>query len=1182
LLQEAGYEIHADCVVSAEQLGAVFAATAKHELVILRHQASPARRDLILKMLRDYSAELPCIVIGNEINADTVEFMKAGACDFVLKNELARIAAVVDAALKKLPRAATYDHLKNALRVSEEKYARVFRISPDAINLNRLTDGAYIDINDGFTRILGYTREEVLGRSARPGDLNIWINEKDRERLVSGLKGKGEFVGLEAPFRCKDGRVVYGLMSARIMQIEGVDHIISYTRDITERRRMEEEVRRLSQAVEQSPASIVITDLTGTIEYVNGGFTRTTGYSAEEVRGRKTNILKSGAMPPSNYEELWRTISAGGEWHGEFHNRRKNGELYWEDATISALKDSSGHATHFLAVKEDISARKQSEHEREETIRLLRLCNQHDDTRELVHALTLFFQELSGCEAVGVRLRDGSDFPYFETRGFSGEFKQSEGRISACDAAGVPSPDEGENPILDCMCGNILCGHHDPTKSFFTQHGSYWINCSTEPLTSSTETGRLDRTCHRCNSEGFESITLIPLRHQTHTLGLLQLSDRRKGLFTAEKIAFFEGLAEYTTIALTKLESDRARRASEERLRALFETSEAGYFFIDPEGIFRNVNPAWLRMHGYDQAEEIIGQHFRITLFEPEIEKGNKIITALLAGEKVQTDEFARRNKDGSTGYHTHSIHVVRKEGRAVGIEGFLIDTTGLHQAHEEFRILFEQMLDGFALHEMIFDAEKNPVDYRFLTVNPAFERITGLKATDIVGQTVFAVMPEVEHKWIERYGEVVRTGEPQRFEDYSAALEKHFEVVVFRPQEGQFACLVRDVSERKQLELQLLQSQKMEAIGQLAGGIAHDFNNILAAIMMHLGLLQHRPGLMPEMKASLKELETEAKRAASLTRQLLLFSRRQSMRMCTTDLNDLLSNLLKMLRRLIGEHIKLVFGSGYEPLWIEADSGMIEQVIVNLCVNARDAMPDGGVLKIEAYAMTLAATETLGDTQSRAGQFVCLAASDNGCGMNADTLKHIYEPFFTTKEAGKGTGLGLATVYSIVKQHHGWINVQSAPGEGTTFRVFLPAGAAPATVNGSVEPSSITGGSEGVLVVEDDIGFRTMLTMSLKILGYRVFEAANGKDAMRIWAEHSAEIGLLLADMVMPGGTNGLELCHRLALEKPALRMIITTGYSPDRVDTAELASEGISFLPKPFSAETLATAVRHCFDQA
>jgi CheY-like chemotaxis protein len=350
---------------------------------------------------------------------------------------------------------------------------------------------------------------------------------------------------------------------------------------------------------------------------------------------------------------------------------------------------------------------------------------------------------------------------------------------------------------------------------------------------------------------------------------------------------------------------------------------------------------------------------------------------------------------------------------------------------------------------------------------------------------------------------------------------------------------------------------------------------------MMHLGLLQRRPGIMPEIKDSLKELESEAKRAANLTRQLLLFSRRQAMQICTTDLNDLLSNLLKMLRRLISEHIKLVFSSGRDPLWIEADSGMIEQVIVNLCVNARDAMPNGGELKVEAYAVTLAASETLGDTQSRAGQFICLTIGDNGCGMDAETLKHIYEPFFTTKEAGKGTGLGLATVYSIVKQHHGWINVHSTPGKGTHFRIFLPAGTEPAPAKASVEQASITGGSEGVLVVEDDIGFRNMLTMSLRVLGYRVFEAANGKSAGVIWAQHSAEIGLLLADMVMPEGMNGLELCHQFALEKPSLRRIITTGYSPDRVDPVQLASEGISFLPKPFSATTLATALRECFDQ-
>jgi len=1305
-LQVAGYETHADHVANAEQLGAVFASTAKHELLIVHQLASPAGRDSTLQILHDHAAELPCIVIGHEINADAVGFLRAGACDFVLRSEVARIGAVVDAALKKVPRTATYDRLNNALRKSEEKYDRVFRISPDSINVNRLADGLYIDVNDGFTRILGYTREEVLGRSARPADLGIWINDEDCDRLVAGLKTNGEVIGLEAPFRRKDGQVVYGLMSAHVLQIDGVDCIISHTREITARRKMEDELRKLSRAVEQSPASIVITDLTGTIEYVNGGFTRMTGYSAEEARGRKASILKSGSMPPSNYEQLWRTISVGGEWHGEFHNQKKNGELFWEDATVSAIKDSAGHITHFLAIKEDITSRKQveqgmadaltfnrtlvesspvgvitynaagdavsaneaaartvgttvenlkkqnfrkleswqksglraaaelalasgleqqlethtcstygrdiwvsaqmvpfhfngqlhllgifaeitarkeAEQAREATIRLLHLCNQASDTRSLGTELRLFFRELTGCEAVGLRLRDSADFSGFETRVGADESAQMESHPrtysqnveSECDAAG--------HPILDCMCRNVLAGRTDPSKPYFSKQGSFWTNSTTALLATITEADRQACTQNCRNGEVYESVALIPLRHQTSTLGLLQFNDRRKGMFAEEKIAFFEGLAEYITVALMKLESDRALRSSEEHLRLVLDTSEAGYFFIDSAGLFQRVNAAWLRMHGYEHAEEIIGKHFSHTQAEADKKKAAAIVAQLLAGANVSAGEFSRRRKDGSLGYHTFSAHVVREAGSIVGIEGFLIDTTNLRQIRSDYQMLFDQMLDGFALHEMVFDPAGSPIDYRFLAVNPAFERMTGLKAAEVIGQTVLTVMPETERKWIELYGDVVRTGEPKRFEEFSKVLGKHFEVLTFRPRAGQFACVIQDITSRKQLEIQLLQAQKMEAIGQLAGGVAHDFNNILAATMMHLSLLQRVPELTLSMKESLKELETETKRATGLTRQLLLFSRRQVLHTDTIDLNELLSTLLKMLRRLIGEHINLVFNPGLTPLWIEADAGMIEQVVMNLCVNARDAMTQGGRVTIGADSLTLDSTKTLGDTEARSGEFICLSVTDTGCGMDAATLKHIFEPFFTTKEVGKGTGLGLATVYSIIKQHRGWVNVHSTLGNGTAFRIFLPATTAPVpVVKESRGPSQIKGGAEGVLVVEDDAAFRNMMAMTLKVLGYRVFEAADGRAALGLWEKYASEISFLFTDQVMPGGISGLDLCRRLHAIKPSLRRMISTGYTTNVIDPAVLASEGIDFLPKPFTSESLAHAVRRCIDRS
>jgi len=238
--------------------------------------------------------------------------------------------------------------------------------------------------------------------------------------------------------------------------------------------------------------------------------------------------------------------------------------------------------------------------------------------------------------------------------------------------------------------------------------------------------------------------------------------------------------------------------------------------------------------------------------------------------------------------------------------------------------------------------------------------------------------------------------------------------------------------------------------------------------------------------------------------------------------------------------------------------------------------------VSIAAHGAQLDSTKILGDTESRSGEFICLSVRDSGCGMDEATLKHIFEPFFTTKEPGKGTGLGLATVYSIVKQHHGWVTVKSAVSKGTDFRVFLPAATEPIKTGSDVNnPPAVKGGVEGILVVEDDAGFRNMMVMTLKVLGYQVFEAVDGPAALKVWNKNASEIAMLFTDQVMPGGISGFELCKKLHMAKPELRRIISTGYAVDRVDPKELAAQGIDFLPKPFNSEMLASAIRRCFDQ-
>lgn len=396
-------------------------------------------------------------------------------------------------------------------------------------------------------------------------------------------------------------------------------------------------------------------------------------------------------------------------------------------------------------------------------------------------------------------------------------------------------------------------------------------------------------------------------------------------------------------------------------------------------------------------------------------------------------------------------------------------------------------------------------------------------------------------------------------------------------------AAVWTDITDRRRLEEQLRQAQKLEAIGQLAGGVAHDFNNILAAIMMHIGLLQMSPAVDPDTRLALHDLDTEARRAATLTRQLLMFSRRSVLAVKSLDLNEVVGNMLKMLARLVGENIAFRFDRGTALPLVEADAGMLEQVLLNLVVNARDAIRKDGRITISTSTTDYNPVDLAQNPSRHAGRFVCLAVADTGVGMDEATQNRIFEPFFTTKEAGKGTGLGLATVHGIVAQHKGWVEVESRLGQGSTFRVFLPASRQMESAPESEAPTeTLRHGHETILLVEDDAKVRKAVAAGLRALGYRVHEVVNGQEAVAFWQEKAAQVDLLFTDMVMPEGITGLELIERLRALKPGLKAIISSGYSAEMVHAGIPQDSGVIYLPKPYDTTQLSQIVRQCLDHA
>jgi PAS domain S-box-containing protein len=478
----------------------------------------------------------------------------------------------------------------------------------------------------------------------------------------------------------------------------------------------------------------------------------------------------------------------------------------------------------------------------------------------------------------------------------------------------------------------------------------------------------------------------------------------------------------------------------------------------------------------------------------------------------------------------------------------------------------------------------------KILDANPAFLELLGLSSpNDVIGQHIFSLYADSD-QWFD-LADYLRSSAP--FHGLTAEWKRKTGTTVVRVsgravsngrKDGVvFEIFAEDVTERRALEQQLRQSQKMEAVGRLAGGIAHDFNNLLMVISGYSEFLLERLGGEPHLRGPAQEIASASERASSLTRQLLAFSRKQMLAPRIVNLNDIATENLKMLTRMIGEDIDLVMTPA-KNLWsVRADAGQIEQVIMNLAVNARDAMPSGGKLNMETANATLDEEYARVHAPLHPGDYVMVSISDTGAGMDAETQSHIFEPFFTTKGT-KGTGLGLSTVYGIVKQSGGYIWVSSEVGRGTTFKIYLPRVPSieePAvhTVTAPLQFQKVEPGTETILLVEDEANLRYLARQYLEKQGYRVIEAADGAVAMQIAVAHEGVIHLLLTDVIMPG-MNGRELAQRISEIRPNAKVLYMSGYTENVIGQDGTLDAGVRLLQKPFNLRDLKSKVREVLD--
>jgi PAS domain S-box-containing protein len=871
--------------------------------------------------------------------------------------------------------------------------------------------------------------------------------------------------------------------------------------------RARERLRQLSRAVEQSPVSIVITDKAGNIEYVNPKFSEVTGYSAEEILGRNPRVLKSGETPPEGYKQLWNTITSGKEWRGEFHNRRKNGELYWESASISSVLDEAGQITHFLAVKEDITERKQME-------------------QQLAETLDFNWKIISGV-AAGIVV-----------------FKASGECVMANEAAAR---------IIQGTVTQIM-------KQNFRQLES-WRVCGLLEMAEETLATKEPQQgeFHFVSTFGKEvwvmgNFSCFVRNNEPHLLLTLNDITERK---QAEQ-----------TVA-----NERAL------LRTLVDHLPVAIYLKDLAGCKTLANPMELNYAGATSEVEVLGKTDS-DLFPPEVAAAYQADDqkVLDTGQAVINREGSFTKPDGSViWFLTSKVPLRDSSGCLTGLAGINHDITERKRAEEKIR---EQaaLLDDATDAIWVLD-----LDERISYWNKGAERIYGWSAAEAIGKNPVELLfrgtmtPQL-HKCITAVSERGEwIGELEEFTKAGKNVIVQGRSNVIRDELGRRKSVLiinTDITEKKKMESQFLRSQRMESIGAVAGGIAHDLNNVLTPLLFSVQILKEKITDADGQKL-LDTLEVNVQRGAKLVKQVLTFGRGVQGERIPVQAVHIVREVGQIIHETFPKSVEFEYQSPVGLWTVAGDPTQLHQVLLNLCVNARDAMPNGGKLSIRLKNVVLDEIYAGMNPGAKPGPFVILEVTDTGTGIPKEIQDRIFDPFFTTKKPGEGTGLGLSTTLGIVKSHGGFINCYSESGKGSTFKVYLPANATPAAAeNLATEQTKLPRGrDELVLLVDDEEAIREVAQKTLERFGYRVLLAANGAEAVSLYAARRNDIAVVVTDMAMPI-MDGPATIVALQSINPEVKIIGSSGLDSGHGTKTNGFRIG-HFIPKPYSTKAMIHAL-------
>lgn len=856
-------------------------------------------------------------------------------------------------------------------------------------------------------------------------------------------------------FNDRDRLVLETLVDQVAAAIENARLYETVQRELRERERAEAQMRMQSLALEAAANAIVITDREGLVLWSNKAFTELTGYEPEEIKNQEIGILNSPDQDRSVFEDLWKTILSGSTWHGELINRRKDGKAYIEEQTITPVCDESGEVSHFVAIKQDITARREAEEQirqQSEDIRLINNLNSYINQGREVSELVEFLSEATKRT--------------FDTLGTT-IYLYNE-RKDRLVSQNLSLPDRLISRLVD-MLGMPITYHEIQIEpgSIFKQ-----LLESCEPYLANNL--REVETVF----DQFIDIIDLPIPRIEHIKGMI-------------KKLLLEHLSVHA-IALMPLVSE------------------------------------------------------------------NEPIGMIVAGRRKPFSAHDLERMQSFAGQLTSAIK--RKQAQA-----------NLEQSEANYRDIFEGVQDAIFVQSM---------DGRILDVNLRACEMYGWAREELLQKTVLDLVPEGQPAVLP--SELLERGAVENvFETTNVrASGETFPVEITTRMQQLFdeqvmLVVVRDVTEARQAQKRAHLQDRLAAVGQLAAGIAHDFNNILGTIILYSELMMDGDTLAPKERDRLGTIIKQAQRGSTLTAQILDFSRRSVMEMHPIDLVPFLKEMEKLLSRTLPENVALsmqIDDAAHNI--INADPARIQQVIMNMAVNARDAMPDGGTLTFKLSTSHVSKTNAPYHGMTP-GKYITLRISDNGQGISQEDLPHIFEPFFTTKPSGKGTGLGLAQVYGIIKQHEGYIDVSSVLGEGTTFDLYLPSVQLPpksTPINLKTFPD--LGSGEHILVVEDDEATRMALCEILESLGYRVSNARDGSEAIDLIQRENGSLDLIISDLVMPN-MGGRELYDYVSTSYPLLKMVLITGY-PLGTHTRELLDrERVSWLQKPLSSDLVSKTI-------